>query len=121
MFLYGITKVVNYPGPVNLYQSSIRMILVLALHTHKFALPNFMKVKIVAYGIAKDIIKAREKNWQVEGVQNISDLKSKLISDYPEFSKLTKLSFAIEEEYRDDDYSLKDGDEVVIIPPVSGG
>ena len=80
-----------------------------------------MKLKIVAYGIAKDIIKAREKMWQVDDVKNISDLKSKLISDFPDFLKLSKLSFAVQEEYRDDDYALKDGDEVVIIPPVSGG
>jgi molybdopterin converting factor small subunit len=80
-----------------------------------------MTLKIVAYGIAKEIINAREKDWQVEGVRNISDLKSKLISDFPDFSKLTKLSFAVDEEYRDDDFNLKDGDEVVIIPPVSGG
>lgn len=80
-----------------------------------------MKLKIVAYGIAKDIIQAREKMWQVEGVKNISELKSKLITDYPDFLKLSKLSFAVDEEYREDDFALKDGDEVVIIPPVSGG
>ena len=80
-----------------------------------------MNLKIVAYGIAKEIIHAREKDWQVDGIQNISDLKKKLISDFPDFSKLTKLSFAVDEEYREDDFILNDGDEVVIIPPVSGG
>ena len=80
-----------------------------------------MNLKIVAYGIAKEIIQAREKDWQVDGVRNISDLKRKLISDFPDFAKLTKLSFAVDEEYREDDFILDDGDEVVIIPPVSGG
>lgn len=80
-----------------------------------------MNLKIVAYGIAKDIIKSREKMWQVEGVKNINDLKSKLITDYPDFLKLSKLSFAVREEYREDGFELNDGDEVVIIPPVSGG
>ena len=80
-----------------------------------------MTIKIIAYGIAKDIIKAREKTWECSSAQNIRDLKTKLITDYPAFSKLAKLSFAVGEEYRDDDFKLKDGDEVVIIPPVSGG
>ena len=79
-----------------------------------------MNLKIVAYGIAKDIIKGREQTWNVD-VKNICELKNKLITDYPAFSKLSKLSFAVREEYRDDDYPLTDGDEVVIIPPVSGG
>ena len=79
-----------------------------------------MNIKIVAYGIAKDIIEGREKNWNVE-VKNIRELKDKLISDYPAFLKLSKLSFAVGEEYREDDFMLTEGDEVVIIPPVSVG
>ena len=40
---------------------------------------------------------------------------------YPEFEKLKSLKFAVNEDYQEDGYRLKENDEVVIIPPVSGG
>ena len=80
-----------------------------------------MKVKLVAYGIAREILNAREINWPIVDGQTIAQLKQELISKYPTFGKLSKLSFAVDEEYRDDAFLLADGVEVVIIPPVSGG
>jgi len=79
-----------------------------------------MKIKLIAYGIAKDILKSKEKEWDVDA-GNIQALKQKLLTEYPAFAHLSKLSFAVGVEYRDDDFQLKEGDEVVIIPPVSGG
>lgn len=79
-----------------------------------------MKIKLVAYGIAKDILKSKEKVWEVDA-DTIQSLKQRLLTEYPDFTHLSKLSFAVGEEYRGDDFQLKDGDEVVIIPPVSGG
>ena len=43
------------------------------------------------------------------------------VERYPEFAKLKSLSFAVGENYQDDSYALHENDEVVIIPPVSGG
>jgi molybdopterin converting factor small subunit len=80
-----------------------------------------MKIKLIAYGIAKDILQAREKDWEATGDLTIQTLKENLLAEYPAFSNLKKLSFAVGIEYRDDTFALKDGDEVVIIPPVSGG
>ena len=80
-----------------------------------------MHLKLVAYGIAKDILKAKEMLWPVTNGYSIAALKQDLLKSYPAFGSLTKLSFAVDEEYRGDSYSLKAGDEVVIIPPVSGG
>lgn len=80
-----------------------------------------MKIKLIAYGIAKDILTAKEKELTVEDGLNLESLKNKLLTDYPAFTNLTKLSFAVGIEYREDSFQLNDGDEVVIIPPVSGG
>lgn len=79
-----------------------------------------MRVTLVAYGIAREILNAREKSLQWEG-GNIAALKTHLITAYPRLGALAKLSFAVGEEYRDDAFNLSEGDEVVIIPPVSGG
>jgi molybdopterin converting factor small subunit len=80
-----------------------------------------MKVKLVAYGIAREILNTREMNWSIASGYSIAHLKQELIEKYPTFGKLSKLSFAVDEEYRDDSFLLNDGVEVVIIPPVSGG
>lgn len=80
-----------------------------------------MTIKLVAYGIAKDILKGKEKEVELNDQASLAELRSTLINCYPEFSKLKSLSFAIGEEYRKDDFLLTDRCEVVLIPPVSGG
>jgi molybdopterin converting factor small subunit len=80
-----------------------------------------MTIQLVAYGIAKDILKARTMAWAIQRGYSIASLKKDLVQRYPTFGSLTKLSFAVGEEYREDDFMLIDGAEVVIIPPVSGG
>jgi molybdopterin converting factor small subunit len=80
-----------------------------------------MKIKLVAYGIAKDILMAKEKMWEIGSSETIQSFKKNLLNEYPSFANLSKLSFAVGEEYREDSFLLSDGDEVVIIPPVSGG
>ena len=80
-----------------------------------------MKITLTAFGIAKDILQSTSKQLDLEGISNVGDLKDYLCREYDAFTKLRSLSFAVGEEYRDDDFSLSDNDEVVIIPPVSGG
>ena len=80
-----------------------------------------MKLKLVAFGIARDILRGTELEIEIAEGSSVSDLKVSLVNSYPSFADLTSLRFAVEEEYKSDDYTLSDGDEVVIIPPVSGG
>jgi len=80
-----------------------------------------MKLKLVAYGIAKDIVSGRETGIEIPQSATISELKQILLDKYPAFAKLKSLSLAVGEEYREDSYPLEEGMEVIIIPPVSGG
>ncbi len=80
-----------------------------------------MKVKLIAFGIAKDIVNGREVAMEIPDESTIADLKELLLKNYPPFSKLKSLAFAVGDEYRNDEFYLKNGSEVVIIPPVSGG
>lgn len=79
-----------------------------------------MKLNLVAFGIAKEIIGGQKLAIDYE-VKTIDQLKQRLCQEYPEFSNLASISFAINEEYRSDDFALTANDEVVIIPPVAGG
>ena len=80
-----------------------------------------MKIRIVAFGIAKDILQAKQIDIELTPGNTISALRQVLLQMHPEFSKLKSLSFAVGVNYQDDSYQLNDNDEVVIIPPVSGG
>jgi molybdopterin converting factor small subunit len=80
-----------------------------------------MEIKLIAYGIAKDILNKSSLNYTVNSGTNIAGLKRDLIEEFPDFSKLKSLKFAINVDYQEDGYVLNEDDEVVIIPPVSGG
>ncbi|MFK7949336.1 MAG: MoaD/ThiS family protein [Saprospiraceae bacterium] len=80
-----------------------------------------MTINLIAFGIAKDILGQRKLSVEITENSQISDLKNTLIEQYPDFKKLAKLSFAINEAYQTDDFSLSANQEVVIIPPVAGG
>lgn len=79
-----------------------------------------MQVRLVAYGIAKEILNSRQLDFEFNG-STIGELKSSLITAHPAFSRLRSLAFAVHENYRQDDFALSPDAEVVIIPPVSGG
>jgi molybdopterin converting factor small subunit len=80
-----------------------------------------MKINLVAYGISKDILKTKQLSLEINTGDSIGLLKQQLLTLYPDFAKLKSIAFAVKEEYQTDDYTLNENDEVVIIPPVSGG
>lgn len=79
-----------------------------------------MKLKLVSYGIAKDILASKEVEVDYN-VSSVGELKAKLFVDYPDLEKLRSVAFAVKEEYQDESFALSENDEVVIIPPVAGG
>ena len=81
-----------------------------------------MQIKLIAFGIAKDILETQYLKLNLENKDTtIQGVKQALLQKYPAFAKLKSLSFAVNEEYQNDDFILSNNDEVVIIPPVSGG
>lgn len=80
-----------------------------------------MKIQILAFGIAKEIIQNRSMAVDVPEGANVGLLKEQLCDQFPAFQKLRSLNIAVNEEYQNDDFGLSEKDEVVIIPPVSGG
>ena len=79
-----------------------------------------MTIEITAFGIAKDILKSKKLTVSISE-QTIGGLRTQLIKDFPDFEKLKSLKFAVNTDYVSDEFQLKDSDEVVLIPPVSGG
>jgi molybdopterin converting factor small subunit len=80
-----------------------------------------MTVNIIAFGIAKEIIGSNNLYLEVIESSTIADLKHSLIQQYPAFQRLASFAIAVNAEYREDNFTLGEKDEIVIIPPVSGG
>ena len=80
-----------------------------------------MKLKILSFGIARDIVGAFEFPAELTEGATVTDLKTFLTAQFPDFQKLSSLRVAINSEYADDSVVLNPNDEIVLIPPVSGG
>lgn len=80
-----------------------------------------MKVKVLSFGITRDVLGEASTEWETNEGATVSDFKNELYQKYPSLTKLNSLRIAVNEEYGDDALVLKENDEVVLIPPVSGG
>ncbi|WP_261511733.1 MoaD/ThiS family protein [Chryseobacterium paludis] len=80
-----------------------------------------MILKILAFGITKDIFGTSEKEIEINEGANIKALKELLEEDFPELKKLKSYFIAVDDEYAEDDQVVAISNEIAIIPPVSGG
>jgi molybdopterin converting factor subunit 1 len=78
------------------------------------------KYTLLAFGIAKDILGARQTEIEIAG-QTVADLRVALAGRYPALAGLRSLLIAVNNQYADDAIILQEGDEIALIPPVSGG
>ena len=80
-----------------------------------------MKCKIKAFGISKEIIGSKLLELELPEGCTVLDLKKELFQKYSAFIDLKSLYIALNNEYADEMAVLKEGDEIALIPPVSGG
>ncbi|PWN71121.1 molybdopterin synthase sulfur carrier subunit [Chryseobacterium phosphatilyticum] len=80
-----------------------------------------MKLKILAFGIVKDIFGASKKEIETEKSLSVKELKIVLEEEFPDLKKLKSYFVALDEEYAEDDQMVNSAQEIAIIPPVSGG
>lgn len=78
-----------------------------------------MKVRVVGYGIVRDIA-GRSFDMEIPG-KTVGDLRQALLQAYPSLANLPSLLVAVNQDYADDHREIGPDDEVVLIPPVSGG
>lgn len=80
-----------------------------------------MEIELIAFGITKDILGGRTVSFSWEGPQTVGGLLTALSERYAQLSDLASLKVAINEEYATLETPIRPTDEVVLIPPVSGG
>lgn len=80
-----------------------------------------MQIKILPFGITKDIVGGKMIHFELNNEPTVGNLRFNLLQHFPALSNLNSLAIAINGEYALDEQSIEVGDEVVLIPPVSGG
>ena len=80
-----------------------------------------MEITLLAFGIVKDIFKSHSIKMELPEGATTADLKALLNSKHPELHQLTTYMIAVNNEYSPQNEVIHEGDEIAIIPPVSGG
>lgn len=80
-----------------------------------------MKLCVLLFGITKEIAGNNQLELEMEAGTSVESLKDHLRSLYPGFDKLDSFAIAVNSTYVREDLELYAGDEIAVIPPVSGG
>lgn len=80
-----------------------------------------VKYQVLSFGIARDITGERIFDIELEEGADIEALRAEILRLHPRFGELVSFSIAVNNEYIKGDLLLSEGDEIAIIPPVSGG
>ncbi|MBZ0170641.1 molybdopterin converting factor, subunit 1 [Candidatus Methylomirabilis lanthanidiphila] len=81
-----------------------------------------MKVRVRCFAAVREIVGASELVVDVPEGSTLNQLIRELCGQYPRLQVLTgSLLFSVNREYASTDTTLIAGDEIALIPPVSGG
>jgi molybdopterin converting factor subunit 1 len=79
-----------------------------------------MRVRVLYFGVLKDVAGGRRADIELEEGASVGDLLARHRSSNPG-SVWDSIAVAVNQEYARAEDVLKDGDEVALLPPVSGG
>ncbi len=80
-----------------------------------------MKLNILLFGIAKDIVGKQKLELDGTGYRDVRSLRNYLRQKFPDIRELSYFKIAVNQEFAEDSQPLHEGDEIALIPPVSGG
>jgi molybdopterin converting factor subunit 1 len=81
-----------------------------------------MTIKLKFFAILHDLAGVREAPLELPEGATLSVASDAIAKQFPSISRhLPRVAFAVNQEYQDRETVLQEGDELALIPPVSGG
>jgi molybdopterin converting factor subunit 1 len=80
-----------------------------------------MKIHIRLFASLRERLGHSELDREIQGGATVGDLLAVLQSEFPALAGCGRVAYAVNSEYSDAGRTLADGDELALIPPVSGG
>ena len=83
---------------------------------------NYITVQVKLFAIYQEVYQQEEISFNLPEKSKAQDIFNLMIKEYPQLASwqsITKL--AVNLDFVSPDFLLSDGDEVALIPPVSGG
>lgn len=81
-----------------------------------------MKVRVRLFSVARDIAGFHDRMIELRSSSTAGSVIEMLAESNPRFTEWRRsLRIAVNQHYVSDDHPLSEGDEVAVIPPVSGG
>ncbi len=81
-----------------------------------------MQIRVLFFGVLKDLTGTTDESVTLASDATVGDLLNQLESRSPRLkSILSSVAMSVNEEYAGPEAKLKQGDEVALLPPVSGG
>ena len=80
-----------------------------------------MNITVLFFGMATDLSGEPNTSISVDTEMNLEEFKARLFEIHPKLKTMQQFAIAINEEYAEEHSTIKPGDTIAIIPPVSGG
>lgn len=83
---------------------------------------DLMKVRVTFYSYFKDLAGCTNTEEEIPPGSTLGDLLNRLYERFPRMAPMAKSTLtAVGVEYQARSYTLQEGDEVSLFPPVQGG
>lgn len=74
------------------------------------------------FAMVRQTVGEKEKTMELESGTKVEDLVEELIDEYPKLENIRDiLIVSVNKHKASDDHVLEEGDEVAVMPPVTGG
>lgn len=81
-----------------------------------------MQIRVLFFGVLKDLVGRQSETVELPAGARVDDLLSRYIRHFTRIQEmLPSLALSVNQVYSHSDQLLHDGDEVALLPPVSGG